>query len=238
MSSLPKVSVVTVVWNDAAGLERTIQSIINQTYENLEFIIIDGGSTDSTIEIIKKYEAKIDYWVSEKDNGIYDAMNKGIEAATGVWVNFMNAGDKFVDLNTLTSIGFLKFSDTALVYGKNIMDGNVRIPASLKDLEIGGTLANHQSMFFNKSVLKNMLYYDLKYKIYGDYELVNRCYLVFPNKFNYIDIVIADFNSNGISQKISYQKRKEKYIALYQAYGSIGLLKSILYKIFIELRIL
>ncbi len=114
----PKVSIVTVVYNDAKGLEKTIKSVINQTYKNVEFIIIDGGSTDGTVEIIKKYEDYIDYWVSEEDKGIYDAMNKGIKAATGTWINFMNAGDVFVDCEVLSSIDFLAYQNLYLIYGK------------------------------------------------------------------------------------------------------------------------
>jgi cellulose synthase/poly-beta-1,6-N-acetylglucosamine synthase-like glycosyltransferase len=96
----PLISIITVVYNGEKFLEETIKSVINQTYDNVEYIIIDGGSSDGTIDIIKKYEDYIDYWVSEKDNGIYDAMNKGIDLATGIWINFMNAGDLFFD-NTI-----------------------------------------------------------------------------------------------------------------------------------------
>ena len=100
----PLVSIVTVVFNGEKYLEQTIQSVINQTYDNVEYIIIDGGSTDGTVDIIKNYEDRIDYWISEKDKGIYDAMNKGINLASGEWINFMNAGDIFYDEKVLNTI--------------------------------------------------------------------------------------------------------------------------------------
>ena len=91
----PLISVITVVYNGEKYLEETIQSIINQTYDNVEYIIIDGGSTDGTVDIIKKYEDRIDYWVSEKDKGISDAFNKGVKVAKGDYINFQGDGDGF-----------------------------------------------------------------------------------------------------------------------------------------------
>lgn len=95
-----KISVITVCYNAVDTLEKTIQSVLEQTYHNIEYIIIDGGSTDGTVEIIHRYVDYLAYWVSEPDRGIYDAMNKGIERATGEWVNFMNAGDYFYNYDT------------------------------------------------------------------------------------------------------------------------------------------
>lgn len=230
--SLPKISIVTVVWNDAIGLERTIQSAINQTYENVEFIVIDGASTDGTVEVIKKYEEHIDYWVSEKDNGIYDAMNKGILAATGMWVNFMNAGDTFVDNNVLSNLKFENYLNDVLLYGKKIQEGKIIHPLPIEKLEIGEIHANHQSMFFNKEKLGNDLYYDLTYKIYADYELANKIYLNFKNLIKYIDIVVADFEGGGVSSVVSKQKRKDKYQILYKHYGLSGLVKGLIYRLF------
>lgn len=100
-STNPLISVVTVSYNAADTIEQTILSVINQNFTDYEYIIVDGGSTDSTLDIIKKYQDKITLWVSEPDRGIYDAMNKGIRFAKGEWINFMNAGDSFSDEETL-----------------------------------------------------------------------------------------------------------------------------------------
>jgi glycosyltransferase involved in cell wall biosynthesis len=100
----PLITVITVVFNGAEYLEKTIQSVLNQTYDNIEYVIIDGGSTDRTLNIIRKYEEKIDYWVSARDKGTYDAMNKGIRLAQGDWLCFMNAGDLLSNDNTLLDV--------------------------------------------------------------------------------------------------------------------------------------
>ena len=99
-----KLSVITVNFNDAQGLERTIKSVISQTFRDYEFIIIDGGSTDSSIDVIKKYEDHINFWVSEPDGGIYQGMNKGLSHAKGDYVNFMNGGDSFHAPDVLETI--------------------------------------------------------------------------------------------------------------------------------------
>ena len=232
----PKISIITVVWNDSVGLKKTIESVINQSYGNVEFIVVDGGSSDNTVEIIKKYEKYIDYWVSEKDQGIYDAMNKGIRAATGTWVNFMNAGDCFVDNMVLNNIQFEAFDNELLLYGKKMQNNKIINPLPIEKLEIGEIHANHQSMFFNKKLLGVELFYDLQYKIYGDYELVNKIYLNYSELIKYIDVVIADFEGGGVSSVPSAQKRKDKYAIIYRYYGLIGLLNALLYrsKIFFE----
>ena len=95
-SNRPLISIITVVMNGAQFLENTILSVIEQNYDNIEYIVVDGGSSDKTLKIIKKYEHIIDYWISENDNGIYDAMNKGLNLSRGEWINFMNAGDLLI----------------------------------------------------------------------------------------------------------------------------------------------
>ena len=120
----PKISIITVCFNSVNILEQTIMSVTNQLYDNIEYIIIDGGSKDGTVDIIKKHESKITYWVSEPDNGIYDAMNKGIKHATGEWINFMNAGDSFASFDIISTIFIKNYSilkNKSAIYGDSIV---------------------------------------------------------------------------------------------------------------------
>lgn len=168
-----KLSVITVVYNGEAFLEDTIKSIINQTYENIEYIVIDGASTDGTLNIIKKYEDKIDYWVSESDLGIYDAMNKGIDVATGEYINFLNAGDSFVKEDILEKI-FSQNSNNKydLIYGTSIVTGveqnTVLKPKKFTKLNLyfwNTRVVCHQAMFVRKDIAGK---YSMKYRLKGE----------------------------------------------------------------------
>jgi len=200
-----KISIITVVKNDSEHLEQTIQSVLSQTYSKLEYIIIDGGSNDGTIDIIKKYSDKITYWVSEPDKGVYDAMNKAIAASTGDYVNFMNSGDTFHDKNVLSNMRF-----DEIAFGNNCFYGDVNeiqddgihrikpkpfFETSLKFLGIG---ICHQTMFFPGDVIRRMKY-DLQYRIVSDYDLAYRMYKEKVN-FVYRDVLVADCSwGEGIS---------------------------------------
>ena len=230
----PLISIITVVYNDKFGLQRTIDSISNLTYERIEYIVIDGGSTDGTLDIIKKNKSIIDYWVSENDNGIYHAMNKGIKISNGDWLNFMNAGDYFANKNILNQIDFFINKNTDIIYGFKRQENKYHYPINIKKLEIGEIFANHQSMFFNKTKLHQELYYNENYKIYADYELVNRLYRLQNSIFKYVGLLVADFEIGGISGEISSQKRIEKYTIVYKSYGFFGLVQAIIYRILIK----
>ena len=115
---LPLISIVTVVYNGIKDIEKTIQSVIGQNYPKIEYIIIDGGSNDGTVEVIKKYADYVDYWVSEPDGGIYYAMNKGIEVAKGEWIHFRNCGDYFINESILMNFFANKIeNDVIIVHG-------------------------------------------------------------------------------------------------------------------------
>lgn len=197
----PLISIITVVYNGENFLEETIKSVINQTYSNVEYIIIDGGSSDSTVDIIQKYDNNIDYWKSEKDSGIYEAMNKGIDMATGGWINFMNAGDSFYNENTLEQL-FLDndYTKYDIVYGnhKVIYTNKSRIAMAgcIKDIWKGSQFC-HQSTFVSTKVHKKNKF-NLSNRIGADFEFFYNLYKQNLN-FKYIDIVIANYSAGGLS---------------------------------------
>ncbi|MBD3842266.1 MAG: glycosyltransferase [Campylobacterales bacterium] len=216
----PLITVVTVVFNGEKFLEETILSVINQTYDNVEYIIIDGGSTDGTLDIIKKYEHAIDYWVSEKDKGIYDAMNKGIDLATGEWINFMNGGDTFYDIEVISCISSLKvFTDTDLIFGdvKSTYKGFTKIhPArDLKNI-YKSMVFSHQSAFI-RSLTHKKFKYDLEYKLSADYNAIIQIYhsvYDFGSNFVKTNNVIAIVETNGVSQRYILRSVYEHYKAV------------------------
>jgi len=170
----PLITIITVVFNGEKYLEETIQSVINQTYDNVEYIIIDGASTDGTLDIIKKYAGQIDYWVSEPDAGIYYAMNKGIELASGEWINFMNAGDGFYIETTIKNIFMDNKRECDLFYGdcEVLYDGFSRSQkAGLFDCLWKGMMFSHQSMFIKADIQKRNQYNILN-QIGADFELI------------------------------------------------------------------
>ncbi|BCD98333.1 glycosyltransferase family 2 protein [Marinagarivorans cellulosilyticus] len=171
---LPKITVVTVVYNGATEIENTINSVLGQDYSNIEYIIVDGGSTDGTLEIIKRYESNISQWVSEPDKGIYDAMNKGIQMATGDVINFMNAGDRFASSVILSQVAVLLKPDSLkILYGDHQVlypDGQVKVRrAKTLDKRIPRKMpCCHQSMFVPVAEAKSSPF-DLTYIMAADF---------------------------------------------------------------------
>ena len=198
----PLISIITVVFNGEDFLEETIQSVLNQTYRNIEYIIIDGASTDGTLEIIKKYKSSIDYFSSEKDKGIYDAMNKGIDAANGNWINFMNAGDKFYDSTTCSNtFNNNKYSnDVDILYGDLIVDyGEFQRLENARSINSiwKGIPFSHQSSFIKTAYHKNNKY-SLNYKIGGDFEFFYKSFNE-GRGFKYIGHIVSIMGVDGLS---------------------------------------
>lgn len=193
-----RVSIVTVCLNAEREIEKTILSVINQTYSDLEYIVIDGGSTDGTKDIIRKYQHLIAYYISEPDNGIYDAMNKGIDLATGEWINFMNAGDCFVNENVITNIAPALQGGHDVVFGNTIMANGRQMKLSKGKLypdrfpKIG-----HQSSFVKTSLMKEN-HFNTKYIISADFDFLYKMYKG-GKDFLYFDMEVAIYNMDGTS---------------------------------------
>jgi glycosyltransferase involved in cell wall biosynthesis len=207
MKNNPLVSIITVVFNGEKYLEETIQSVINQSYSNIEYIVIDGGSSDRTINIIKKYEDNISLWKTKKDAGIYDAMNKGLSFANGDWLNFMNAGDSFVSDNSVAN--FMKYSnlDKSLIFSDVLLiddkgAGKKIVQNGFKKYFFYRNIC-HQSVFYNYKKLKKVLFYNLKYMIAADFDLLLRIYIEdIPNfsiKNNRADVKYLDGGLSSLS---------------------------------------
>lgn len=223
----PKISVITVCFNTADCIEKTILSVINQTYQNIEYIIIDGGSTDGTLDIIRKYAGHICYWVSEPDKGIYDAMNKGIAKATGDYINFMNAGDSFISSEVLPKvISYLGEED--IISGNEIAIRNEKIedytksPQKINFEFLCNDCLRHQATFIKTSLLKQTMY-DTTLKIAADWKfwfvqlLINKC------SYKAIDVDICLFSRNGISTiDTANQGSKERRIVIHEYMGDKG----------------
>ena len=200
----PLITVITVVYNDVSNIEQTILSVINQIYPNLEYIIIDGGSTDGTVDVIKKYVNRLAYWISEPDKGIYDAMNKGVRKAKGKWVNFMNSGDLFASNDAVERIFNAKINDDIkVIYGSVFLKKNGKRILQ-KPFPIC-RISNHMSFCHQASFTRtDSVHFDLTYKIVADYKLFYDLYNSF-GKTAFLcneNIVVAIYEcENGVSSK-------------------------------------
>lgn len=207
------ISIITVSYNASTTIEQTILSVIKQTYKNIEYIIIDGGSQDKTIDIIKKYENRISYWISESDKGIYDAMNKGLAVATGDYVLFLGADDKLFSDDTITKI-IPSLKEEQIYYGDSYITQIRKIywgKFNKYKLSLGNIC--HQAIFYPKKIYKTK-HYKTEYKIYADY--VYNLELFPFYKFKYLNETISIFNYNGVSssQNDSCFSKDQYYIIL------------------------
>jgi glycosyltransferase involved in cell wall biosynthesis len=210
------ITVITITYNVEDALEGTIKSIINQDYQNLEYIVIDGASSDNTINIIKKYEKYITKWISEPDNGIYDAMNKGIEMASGEYINFMHAGDTFASNDVISKV-VQNAENIDMVCGDiyNNINGEYKYQkaAGLSEIYNGFfTFCCHQALFAKTKFLKKYKF-DTTYKMAADFDFILKCY---HDKctFKFLDIAIANFANNGASKKNRVLTRVEEMFIL------------------------
>jgi len=225
----PKISVVTVVYNSAALIENTVKSIINQSYSHIEYIVVDGGSTDGTIDILNRYKKNISTLISEPDHGIYDAMNKGISLATGDFVVFINSGDKFSSPDILEKI--FSNPDAAqadVIYGDTDItdsEGNIihsrrhRPPESLNWKSFKrGMLVCHQSFIARRNLIDS---YDLTYRYAADFDWCIRILKKSKSVHNSRQ-VISLFLEGGQTRKTIVPGLKERFRIMRHHYGLIS----------------
>lgn len=253
ISKTPLISIITVSYNAAETIEQTIFSVLDQNYEDYEYIIVDGGSTDGTVDIIKKYQDKITLWVSEPDKGIYDAMNKGIRLAKGEWMNFMNSGDCYYSNETLIQVFKNCLGDLNIIYGGTFLSYDKNTPAKYLEPKKFESIKYsipfcHQSVFV-KTKLLNEVGFDLEYKYSADYDFFLKIYKQKKYFYKMVSFPISIYDMNGVSSgdaalKDNYMIVKKEYtcsyISLYHFYvlskfRFTSFLKSILPEIVIEL---
>lgn len=242
----PRISIITVVYNGSRLIEKTILSVIEQSYKNIEYIIIDGGSTDGTVEVIKKYSDSVTFWSSEPDKGIYDAMNKGVAVANGDLISFMNVGDGFIDGDVLKDVAamWLAQNSTDIIYGNSYIKyaSGVRVhivAGDNVDLLWKGPVFRHGAMFVRKEVQKaNPFKLEKKYKICADFDFIYNMY-VSGKRFDKIDRDILYFEAEGVSADYLRGIRDNRMVVLsytdgfkYRAWYILLTCKGGIYKLF------
>lgn len=241
-----KISIITVCYNSEATLEDTIKSVASQTYRDIEYIIVDGNSKDSTVDIIKKYPKVVSQWISEPDKGLYDAMNKGIAMASGDYMGILNSDDTFYEKETIEKVvAFLQENPLDACTGDIVQHKNGKLirryssknwnPEKLKI----GFMPPHPSIFFRKNLFKQYGDYVLGYKIASDYELIIRYFIKHKISWKYSNIIttsmaVGGASSSGLSSyhiiteevrkaftsnDISYSPFKVKYRAVWKLLG-------------------
>ncbi len=222
----PLLSVTTVVYNNVQHIERTIRSVINQTYANIEYIVIDGGSTDGTLELIRRYDDRIAKFITEEDEGIYDAMNKGLSMASGEYVIFMNSGDEFYDTDTVTAV-FSRSTGADIYYGETEMInkageslGRRRHKApeqfSWKSFKYGMSVS-HQAIYIRRSLTKP---FNSNYQLSADIEWILSAAKKAEKIVN-VKQYVAKYLVGGASKAKHRQSLKERFAIMEHYYGLV-----------------
>ena len=212
-NEVPLVSVITVVYNGAAHLARTIQAVAEQNYPNIEHIVIDGASADGTLDIIRANDGTIGYWLSEPDTGIYDAMNKGVELVTDPrsYIVFANSDDR-LHSPTAISDAISAANGEDLLYGRMLLgDGNISAvignPVSVQDL--ARQTICHPSTFVRREVFDRVGKFDTSYRVAADYDHVVRCFS-YPVSTRFVDVIVSDMSMGGTSEAQFMESCRER----------------------------
>ena len=224
----PLVSIITIVLNGEKYLEQMIQSVVNQIYDNIEYIVIDGGSTDGTLDIIRKYEDKIAYWISEKDEGMYDAINKGLKTASGTIFAYLNSDDLYLPNTVQTVVEYLQsHPDTSLIYGDcNFIDSEGRFlyiyhyPAFEWDrfIVLNWSSIPQQATFWRRDIHKKIGYFNPEFRMAGDFEFYARVGKHF--QIDHLKKVLATYRLHKESLSSTWQDKNEEEVErIHQRYG-------------------
>lgn len=223
----PKLTVITIVFNNVRDIERTVLSVLNQHYPNIEYLVIDGASTDGTLEVLKNYEGRLAKLISEKDKGIYDAMNKGLSLASGDYVLFMNSGDEIYNVDTVEQV-FNSSADADIYYGETEMfDDNWislgqrrhKAPETFtwKGFQYGMSIS-HQAIYIRTTLIEP---YDLQYKLSADIDWIIKAAKKAKKIVN-TRIYVAKYLVGGMSKKKHRQSLIERFHIFSKHYGLIS----------------
>lgn len=233
-----KLSIITINYNNREGLQKTLKSVFSQSFTDFEWIVIDGGSTDGSKELIAENSDKIAYWVSEKDRGIYHAMNKGLEKANGVYCQFLNSGDSFINEDVLNQVfqvnnlSDVNYGDIWLLEEERIIEKRT-YPAQINLSFLFKAPLGHQAAFFRTDLAKTIKYKE-QYKISADRAFFLEFY-VRGFSFNYLNIPIAFFDNEGISSKQStFNSRQKQFYSIKRDFFSDQVVKDIERLLFVE----
>jgi glycosyltransferase involved in cell wall biosynthesis len=220
----PKLSIITVVFNDVRGIERTMLSVLDQTYSNIEYVVVDGASTDGTLAKIREYGARISKLLNEPDEGIYDAMNKGLAMATGDYVLFMNSGDELYNNQTVANV-FASADDADIYYGETEMINDAgeslgqrrhKAPAQLnwKSFKYGMSVS-HQAIYIKRALIEP---YNRQYELSADIDWILNA-VKKAKKIVNVNQYVAKYLVGGMSKKRHLQSLKERFAIMAKHYG-------------------
>jgi glycosyltransferase involved in cell wall biosynthesis len=209
-----KLSIITINLNNSAGLKQTVESVIGQIFKDYEFIVIDGGSTDGSLDVIRSHTDKIAHWVSEPDTGIYNAMNKGLRAARGDYVCFLNSGDRFCSSVVLDTIFTGDMYNEELLYGDVMLSdaANCIITAQPEELTVACFFRRgicHQSIFYKRELFNILGNYDESFKIAADWEFNIRVLLA-RRSTRHVPVMVVHYEGSGISVTHSDLSSRER----------------------------
>jgi glycosyltransferase involved in cell wall biosynthesis len=220
-----KLSIITINFNNLEGLKRTVESVFYQTWLEFEYIVIDGGSDDGSAEYIESQSKKIDYWISEPDKGIYNAMNKGIDKSSGEYLLFLNSGDRLTD-NSSLKILCSNIGKNEIIFGNIKYEHSDKIITMQHNLDLKFFLEN--SLGHAATLIKRNLFdknkYNEKYKIVSDWEFFVKMILLNNAKYFYVNQLITIYQGGGISVNSKYStiQNNERYKVLNNLFPHLG----------------